>query len=162
MVDEWQEWFEAHGRALLLFARQYTSCPADAEDAVQCGFIKFWPKRHGVRDARAYLYSAVRTAALDGHRATRRRARREAVAGLVDEAAWFQCPAEQAERAAAVETALTALPVAQREVVVMKIWGGLTFKQVGAALGISANTAASRYRYGLDALREQLAWEDQP
>jgi RNA polymerase sigma-70 factor (ECF subfamily) len=54
---------------------------------------------------------------------------------------------------------LTALPVEQREVVVMKIWGRLTFPQMGEALGISANTAASRYRYALEKLRTQLSME---
>ena len=47
----------------------------------------------------------------------------------------------------------------QAEVLVMKIWGGLSFPQIAAALEISANTAASRYRYALAKLREQLAEE---
>ena len=44
----------------------------------------------------------------------------------------------------------------------MKIWGGLTFPQIAEAAGISPNTAASRYRYALAALREQLAEETIP
>ena len=57
------------------------------------------------------------------------------------------------------EAALRELPEEQREVLVMKIWGGLTFAQVGEALAISANTAGSRYRYALERLREALAEE---
>ena len=52
--------------------------------------------------------------------------------------------------------ALARLPVLQREVLVLKIWQELTFDQIGAALGIPPNTAASRYRYALIALRKQL------
>ena len=44
----------------------------------------------------------------------------------------------------------------------MKIWGGLSFPQIAAALRISANTAKSRYRYALAKLREQLAEEPIP
>ncbi len=44
----------------------------------------------------------------------------------------------------------------------MKIWGGLSFPQIAEALRISSNTAASRYRYALARLREQLAEEHIP
>ena len=52
--------------------------------------------------------------------------------------------------------ALGELPEEQRAVVHLKLWEGLTFEQIAAALDISPNTAASRYRYGLDKLRERL------
>jgi RNA polymerase sigma-70 factor (ECF subfamily) len=48
------------------------------------------------------------------------------------------------------------LPAEQREVVHLKLWEGLTFDQIAQLLDIPANTAASRYRYGLDKLRECL------
>jgi RNA polymerase sigma-70 factor (ECF subfamily) len=66
---------------------------------------------------------------------------------------------EEAELAASVETALGALPEEQREVLVMKIWGELTFSQIGQALAISPNTAASRYRYAIERLEIVLADE---
>jgi RNA polymerase sigma-70 factor (ECF subfamily) len=68
-------------------------------------------------------------------------------------------PIEQDERRETIEAALRSLPTTQAEVLVMKVWGGLTFPQIAVALGISANTAASRYRYALAKLREQLAAE---
>jgi RNA polymerase sigma-70 factor (ECF subfamily) len=55
--------------------------------------------------------------------------------------------------------ALSGLPANQREVLVMKIWGGLSFPQIALVLRISANTAASRYRYAIAKLRSQLAEE---
>jgi RNA polymerase sigma-70 factor (ECF subfamily) len=41
-------------------------------------------------------------------------------------------------------------------VVHLKLWQGLTFEEIAAILEISPNTAASRYRYGLDKLRDRL------
>ncbi|HZL35245.1 MAG TPA: sigma factor-like helix-turn-helix DNA-binding protein [Tepidisphaeraceae bacterium] len=63
------------------------------------------------------------------------------------------------ELAEAVEFSLSQLPTEQREVVVMKIWGGLTFGQIAKAIGVSPNTAASRYRYALQRLEAELAEE---
>jgi RNA polymerase sigma-70 factor (ECF subfamily) len=54
--------------------------------------------------------------------------------------------------AAAVER----LPNEQREVVILKIWNELTFAEIGNVLEISQNTAASRYRYALGALKKIL------
>ena len=58
-----------------------------------------------------------------------------------------------------LETALRSLPAEQREVVVMKVWGEQTFDVIGHALEISPNTAASRYRYGMEALRKWMKQE---
>jgi len=58
-----------------------------------------------------------------------------------------------------IEKTLQALPCEQKEVVIMKIWGGLTFEGIAEALTISANTAASRYRYALASLRRSLPQE---
>ena len=52
--------------------------------------------------------------------------------------------------------ALADLPSEQRAVVHLKLWENLTFEQIAEALDISPNTAASRYRYGVDKLRDQL------
>jgi RNA polymerase sigma-70 factor (ECF subfamily) len=67
--------------------------------------------------------------------------------------------AEDNERRAAIEIALRELPAEQSELLVMKVWGELTFSQIAAALETSPNTAASRYRYALAKLREALAEE---
>jgi hypothetical protein len=55
-----------------------------------------------------------------------------------------------------------ALPAAQREVIALKIDGGLTFAEIAAVIGTSANTAASRYRYALEKLRAALATNEVP
>ena len=57
----------------------------------------------------------------------------------------------------ALVAALDLLPEEQREVLVMKIWNELTFVEIASALEISQNTAASRYRYALAALKKNLS-----
>ena len=56
----------------------------------------------------------------------------------------------------ALVAALDLLPAEQREVLTLKIWNELTFAEIASALGISQNTAASRYRYALAALKKNL------
>ena len=160
--DQWAVWLDRHGAALVLLARQWVSSCADAEDVVQEAFIRFWRSRHRVAEPAAYLYACVKHCALDWQRGRNRRYRREEAAARPERETWFAGPVEQEERRAVIEAALCSLPDNQREVLVMKIWGGLSFPQIAGALRISANTAASRYRYALAKLREQLAEESIP
>jgi len=156
---QWSVWLDEHASALVLLARQWTQSHAEAEDVVQDAFVRFWPKRASARDLSAYLYACVRSAAMDRHRSEARRRRREELAGPRDDEALFECTVENDERREMIEKELQSLPDEQKEVVIMKIWGGLTFQSIGQALAISANTAASRYRYALTALRGTLQQE---
>ena len=72
-------------------------------------------------------------------------------------AARTEAVGELCERREQLAAALRTLPESQREVVVLKVDGELTFEQIGATLSISANTAASRYRYALERLRGLLS-----
>ena len=156
LIDEhWKTCFAQLGPALLLFARRWTNSLADAEDIVQEAFVRFWRRQHSIEN-RALLYAAVRSAALDRLRSEQRRARREAAAAR-DDAQHFEPQFVHADEgqqllAAAVER----LPGEQREVVILKIWNELTFAEIAEILEISQNTAASRYRYALGALRKNL------
>jgi len=55
-----------------------------------------------------------------------------------------------------IEDAVRGLPSIYREVITLKVWGELTFEEIATVLGIPANTAASRYRYGLAELRKRM------
>jgi RNA polymerase sigma-70 factor (ECF subfamily) len=161
--DDWSAWLEAHGGALVLFARQWLPATADAEDAVQEGFVRFWRVRHRAEDPTAYLFACVRRAALDRIRSDRRRTTRETSAARSESAEpLFHGAIERVERQAVIEAALRRLPEEQRAALVLKVWGGLTFLQMAAALDVPANTAASRYRYALAKLRELLAEANVP
>ncbi len=145
---------------LLLFARQWVPCASDAEDVVQTAFVKFWQRRPDAHPEHyPLLYAAVRTCALDFRRSGERRARREAnpaVDVIREDATCFDRSVEQHEDAALLEAALRELPAEQREVVVLRVWGGLTFAEIATALDQSINTITSRHRYALEALRREL------
>lgn len=154
--EDWKTGFAQLAPGLLLFARRWTNSPADAEDVVQEAFVRFWRRQHSLEN-RGLLYATVRSAALDRLRSEQRRSHREALAsrGQDEHCEPIFAPEDdgQAELAAAVER----LPVEQREVVFLKIWNELTFAEIGIALEISQNTAASRYRYALGTLKKMLA-----
>ena len=156
LIDEdWKTCFAQLGPALLLFARRWTNCRADAEDVVQEAFVRFWRRQHSIEN-RALLYAAVRSAALDRLRSDQRRARREAAVAL-DGAEHFEpLFASQDEGQQLLAAAVERLPNEQREVVILKIWNELTFAEIANILEISQNTAASRYRYALGALKKAL------
>ena len=152
--EDWKRCFCEIAPGLLLFARQWVHSAADAEDIVQEAFVKFWRRNHKI-DNRALLYSAVRSIALDFIRRNSRRARREASVFGETEFSEPQFEIEDETQRALAE-AIDGLPREQREVLVMKIWNELTFAEIAGALGISQNTAASRYRYALAALKKML------
>ncbi|MEO1857178.1 MAG: RNA polymerase sigma factor [Rubritalea sp.] len=166
----WAAWLKEHGSKLLLFARHQTRSIADAEDVLQDALVKLSRKvaegtfDGGQQSWLPYLYTAIRRCAIDLGRKSDRRGKRERKAeierqyetgGKLDP--WFDSDAATEESRDYIEKILKELPTKFSEVIVMKVWGGRTFSEIGEALDISQNTAASRYRYGLEALRRQLS-----
>lgn len=123
----------------------------EAEDVVQETATKLWQRlsKGDVEDRDAYAARAVWQNAL-------KRVKRRKRHATLD----FEPAAPESEDPepdlSLLEAALAGLPEAQRTVVRMKFYGGLTFKEIGETLSISINTAASRTRYALAALRETL------
>jgi RNA polymerase sigma-70 factor, ECF subfamily len=162
-LDPWRRCYRELAPKLLLFARQWVPGQGDAEDVVQTAFVRFWRKYPDAnREHFPLLYSAVRTIALDRNRGDDRRIRREnhpdAPVPREDAPCFdlaYQEP-EHAELAISLDVALRQLPDEQREVVVLKIWGELTFAQIAETLGAPLNTVAARYRYALDKLRNRI------
>lgn len=158
---DWKKCFDQIAPNLVLYARQLTPSAADAEDVVQMAFVRWWRRfPDGDTENVPLLYAAVRTIALDQRRSDTRRAKRELVSEITlmhEDAPVFDPSPEKKETAAIVTEALSKLPEEQREVVTLKLWGGLTFQEIATALGISINTVAGRYRYALNALQKQLA-----
>ena len=157
-TSDWRTYFDQFGPRLVLFARQWLPDVSDAEDVVQEAFVRFWRKHSSPREEHAgLLFAAVRSVALDHIRREMRRKRREtALADSLHAAGQAEAPPFFEDADLAVEGALSQLPAEQREVLVLKIWGELTFAQIGVALELSPNTVSSRYRYSLNALRKIL------
>jgi RNA polymerase sigma-70 factor (ECF subfamily) len=158
--EPWESCYRDLAPKLLLFARQWVASPADAEDVVQTAFVKFWQRRPDAHPEHyPLLYAAVRTSALDFRRSGERRLRREAnpaVEVLREDGAYFDHGVQQREDAVLLDGALRELPAEQREVVVLRVWGGLTFAEIATALDQSINTVTSRHRYALEALRREM------
>jgi RNA polymerase sigma-70 factor (ECF subfamily) len=155
--DDWKGWIEAHAERFLLYARERTPCEADAEDVFQDALVEAWARTApGTMPDAALVYATIRRRAIDHARRRQRRMRREERSASDIEETWFSTEVEDAETRALVERAVRSLPPAYREAVTLRIWGGLTFAQISIVTGCPLNTAASRYRYGIDALRTKL------
>lgn len=115
----------------------------------------------GLRNPTGYLYRVARNEALS--RLRKRSVRTKAASELIYAAELFapiEGLLESAEEAARVNAALLALPVEQREVVVLKLYQNMTFQEIARVTGASQNTAASRYRYALAKMKEILEREE--
>ena len=159
--QEWRDWLDRNGPRLMLFARQQTRCEADAEDVLQSALVRTWKTHQGLPDQQlvSLAYTNIRRCAIDLGRSNERRRRREeeAVVDRGELVAWFELPEDDTSRA--LQVALSKVPEKFREVITLKIWGELTFDQIAKTLDLSPNTAASRYRYGMEALRKSLEGE---
>lgn len=150
--------YDRLGPRLYATAHTLTGSAAEAEDIVQDLFVELATHRHRlneVHDLEAYLFTSLRHAV--SRRWRRRDVHRRALEKLASErrddlpdACAPIVPDEELARA------ISHLPEAQREVLALKIDGGLTFAEIAHVTGLSLNTAASRYRYALSRLRKLL------
>lgn len=154
--------YDLTAKRLFRYASSITRQSEDAEDAIQAALIKVASQPTGVADADrpwAYLLRMVRNESL---MVMRRRRPWVSLVGttLADcfgrSVGWHVDPVVTQERNAAVWDALEGLPVAQREVVVLKIWEAMTFATIAEVLAVSPDTVASRYRYALKKLSRIL------
>ncbi len=151
--DEWRDWLRENGPRFLLFARQQTRSESDAEDVLQDALVESWRRAGGMPDD-ALVYATIRRRAIDLARSSDRRAIREEGSG--PEQSWFAPDVEQRETQRLLEEAVKEITPIYRDVVILKMWGDLTFAQIAETLGIPLNTAASRYRYAIEELRGNL------
>ena len=152
---QWRMWLDDHASRFLLFARQKARSEADAQDLVQEAVLEAAQHSgNGMPPPLPAVYATIHRRAIDWARAEDRRQGRELAAHDDAPQAWFDTTIEERERAHCVQNAMSRLPEIYREVVTLKIWAGLTFAEIADALCIPTNTAASRYRYGLEQLRK--------
>jgi RNA polymerase sigma-70 factor (ECF subfamily) len=159
-ATEIERLYDEHAQPLFAFLLNFTRDEADTRDLLQEIFIKLagQPKLlDGVREERAFLIRLAHNAAIDliRRRSTRERTKENFTAEAISIFAPTNDPDEKVFREE-LAVALGELPDNQRTLVHLKLWEGLTFEEIAAALDISPNTAASRYRYGLDKLRGRL------
>jgi RNA polymerase sigma-70 factor (ECF subfamily) len=152
--------YDEHAPAVFAFLTNLLRNEADTRDVMQELFVKV-ARRPGlledVRDERGFLLRLSHNLAIDLIRRRGARERHGAKLAL-EPMSLFAAGADPDERVfrEKLAEALGELPADQRAVVHLKLWERLTFEAIGQVLEISPNTAASRYRYGLDKLRERL------
>jgi RNA polymerase sigma-70 factor (ECF subfamily) len=152
--------YDEHAPSLFAFLLNFTRDENDTRDLLQELFIKIAREPallENVENERAFLIRLSHNSAIDliRRRDSRERTKDNFVAERVSLFAPASDPDVKVFREELAE-ALGELPEDQRAVVHLKLWEGLTFDEIAGALEISPNTAASRYRYGLDKLRERL------
>ena len=159
-ATEIERLYDEHAQALFCFLLNFTRDEADTRDLLQEILVKLARDEkllRGVCEERAFLIRLAHNAAIDliRRRGTREKTKENFAAQTISIFAPANDPDEKIFREE-LAVALCELPAEQRAVVHLKLWSELTFEEIAAALDISPNTAASRYRYGLDKLRDRL------
>jgi RNA polymerase sigma-70 factor (ECF subfamily) len=143
--------YRAKASELILYGRALGLSHGEAEDVLQETFVSLMQRPQPPELPEHYCVRSFRNRTLNYRRSLWRRLTRE-----LESVRWFErSPGESLAELAAMR-GLAALPQDQREVIVLKLWHQHTFEEIGELLDISPNTAAGRYRYGLQKLRTLL------
>lgn len=150
--DNWcEKLYEAKAAELVLYGRALGLSHGEAEDVVQETFVALMQRAEVPSKPEHYCVRTFRNRALNYRRSLWRRIARES-----ESQRWFERPDAESPAEREAMHALATLPGEQREVIVLKIWHEYTFEEIGELLEISPNTAAGRYRYGLQKLKTSL------
>ncbi|MCD6050523.1 MAG: sigE 35 [Verrucomicrobia bacterium] len=150
--DRWCEaWYDRLQKNLLLYGRSLGLTHSEAEDVLQDTFAALLKLKEAPIQPQHYILRAYRNRSLNYRRNWWRRFRAE-----WESAQWFEPSAAENPDEAAAMRCLAELPVEQREVIVMKFWQKLTFEEIGQVLELSPNTAAGRFRYGMEKLERAM------
>jgi RNA polymerase sigma-70 factor (ECF subfamily) len=150
-----QPLYESKAAGFILYGRALGLSHGEAEDVLQETFVALLRLVREPEEPEHYSLRAFRNRALNYRRSTWRRLARE-----LESTRWFERDSHETEAERHAMKALTELPPEQREVIVLKIWNGMTFEAIGRLFDISPNTVAGRYRYGLNKLRACLRDEE--
>jgi RNA polymerase sigma-70 factor (ECF subfamily) len=158
-TDTTPAWYErlydAKATELILYGRALGLSHAEAEDVVQETFLALWQQPCEPQNPEHYCVRSFRNRALNYRRGFWRRLTRE-----LESQRWFERTPEDSPAERAAMRCLAELPGPQREVIVLKLWHNCTFDEIGELIDVSPNTAAGRYRYGLEKLRVCLKGQD--
>jgi RNA polymerase sigma-70 factor, ECF subfamily len=143
--------YEAKASALVLYGRALGLSHSESEDVLQETFLAFLQREEAPSDPEYYCLRAFRNRALNYRRTIWRRLVRE-----LESRRWFERAEEESAAEREAMRCLEDLPREQREVIVLKIWHEHTFDAIGQLLSVSPNTAAGRYRYGMQKLKASL------
>jgi RNA polymerase sigma-70 factor (ECF subfamily) len=148
-VNDWcEQLYTKKAAELILYGRALGLDHGEAEDVLQETFIALMQRPEPPVTLEHYCVRSFRNRARNYRRSLWRRLARE-----VESSRWFEKNSAEDPNERAAMQCLAQLPVEQREVIVLKIWHDYTFDEIGGLLDISPNTAAGRYRYGLQKMK---------
>ena len=150
-----EELYDAKAAGLILYGRALGLSHSEAEDVLHETFAALLELDQAPGQPEHYCVRSFRNRALNHRRGLWRRLARE-----LESARWFEPGDEESPRERDAMRCLAQLPPEQREVIVLKIWHGCTFEAIGELLELSPNTAAGRYRYGLQKIKACLREEN--
>lgn len=156
--EAFAELYARHRRGVYLCILSAVGDAACAEDLLQETFLKVFRRglasRNGHASLGPYLAAVGRNLATDWRRREARGVRART------RVAWFlesrQAPAAAGLSAQEATELLWGVPEEQREAVVLRIYGGLSFAEIAEMTRVPLNTAASRYRYGIEKMKTAL------
>ena len=137
-----------------MYGRALGLSHSEAEDVLQETFVTLLKIEEQPAEPEYYCLRSFRNRAMNFRRSVWRRLTRE-----LESHHWFERASVETGVELEAMRCLADLPAEQREVIVLKIWNNLTFEAIGELLEISPNTAAGRYRYGLNKLKLCLKGE---
>lgn len=159
--EELERLYDEHAPCAAALFRRFANCEADVRDLLQDWMVRIVRKvdsLESVENERSFLLRIAYRQAVDwSRRAGSRKRRHEAVTTDAGRQEFHtQADPDRELLRRALEKSIRELPQEQQLVVQLKLWDALTFSEIGEVIGISQNTAASRYRYGISKLQEQL------
>jgi len=150
------ELYDRYGEKMYHYLALRLGSPEDAEDVLQetfCRLARYAARWALVRNPKAFAFKVLRNEA-NRHLARRIRQRDFDRANIKDASGLASIIEKPGDASTALMArALGELPDEQREVIVLKIFQDFSFKEIASVCGLSVNTAASRYRYGIEKLR---------
>jgi len=144
--------YDRHAPALRLYARTWCRSP---DDALQEAMIELANQSEMPSEPVAWLYQAVRFRAMNLHRSERRRQEREQVVADQKQPFFVEDPTSDLD-VAGLEAALQRLTDLNREIVVARIWGELSFQQIADLTNLSSSSVHRHYRDSLEELKHYL------
>jgi RNA polymerase sigma-70 factor (ECF subfamily) len=154
IVDQWQY-------RVFNFALRYSNDRHFASEVVQKTFIQVFERIDQLKDPsklKSWLYKIASNNCCNEGR-IKARGRHSSLEEQIISEVDLETPArkyEKTELQEMVEDMLQEIPPEQREVIIMKEYEGLKFREIAEILGESENTVKSRMYYGLDAMRKVL------
>lgn len=158
--EAFEAFYRRHRNPVFVYLLAHVRNRETADELLQETFFAFLRGLHrldGSVDLRPYLVRTARNLAIDHLRRRRsgeRALQRRAADPLFRRRGEGPGGSEEPEMLSAL---LHRLPDEQREAIVLKVFAGMTFREIGVLTGTPEATVVSRYRYGLDKLRASLA-----